>query len=241
MTTERTHPGAVLRRMLDDKGWTQDTLAAITGHSRQAINEVVAGKSRISPDMATRVGRGSWKRTSGLDALGFRAPVISCLNGHRGNESTRDALFRGPDPRNAEAALDSGNQHRGYMTDALAHFFRDGEAFEVALRRSDTARALSPPERAWLCRARQLAASSVFVAEFDSKRLPAAQKKLRQLAAYAKEIERLSEILAYYGIRFVVVEPLRGARIDGAAFWLGESPTIAVSARWDRIDACGLR
>ena len=123
------------------------------------------------------------------------------------------------------------------LTDALAHFFRDGEAFEVALRRSDTARALSPPERAWLCRARQLAASSVFVAEFDSKRLPAAQKKLRQLAAYAKEIERLSEILAYYGIRFVVVEPLRGARIDGAAFWLGESPTIAVSARWDRIDA----
>jgi HTH-type transcriptional regulator / antitoxin HigA len=75
------------------------------------------------------------------------------------------------------------------------------------------------------------------VAVFDSARLDGAEKKLRQLAAYPKEAERLAEILAYYGIRFVVVEPLAGARIDGAAFWIGESPVLAVSARWDRIDA----
>ena len=35
----------------------------------------------------------------------------------------------------------------------------------------------------------------------------------------------------------MVVEPLQGAKIDGAAFWIGDSPVIAVSARWDRIDA----
>ena len=62
------------------------------------------------------------------------------------------------------------------------------------------------------------------------------RKKLRQLAAYPKEAERLPEILAYYGIRFVVVEPLPGAKMDGAAFWIGLR-VIAVSARWDRIDA----
>ena len=76
-----------------------------------------------------------------------------------------------------------------------------------------------------------------YVASFESRRLAAAEKKLRQLAAYPKAAERLADILAYYGIRFVVVEPLHGARIDGAAFWIGESPVIAVSARWDRIDA----
>jgi len=36
---------------------------------------------------------------------------------------------------------------------------------------------------------------------------------------------------------FVVVEPLPGAKIDGAAFWIDGSPVIAISLRWDRIDA----
>ena len=39
------HPGKMLRQMLDDKGWTQDALATITGHRRQTISDVVAGKS----------------------------------------------------------------------------------------------------------------------------------------------------------------------------------------------------
>ena len=123
------------------------------------------------------------------------------------------------------------------LRDALDEFFCGDEAFEVAFRRNNAMREPSPSERAWLFRARQLAASHVFVAEFAPSRLQTAQKKLRQLAAYAKEIERLPELLASYGIRFVVVEPLRNVRVDGAAFWLGESPTIAVSVRWDRIDA----
>jgi HTH-type transcriptional regulator/antitoxin HigA len=110
-------------------------------------------------------------------------------------------------------------------------------AFPVAMLRSDPLSGLSTAERAWCFRARQLAEGLTFIAEFNSERLKAAEKKLRQLAAYPKEAERLPEILAYYGIRFVVVEPLPGTKIDGAAFWIDESPVIAVSARWDRIDA----
>ena len=137
-------------------------------------------------------------------------------------------------------------QKRGWIPDtttasalraALTRFFSGDERFEAVFQKTTRMRTLSLSERAWLFRARQLATSHVYVAAFDPSRLPAAQKKLRQLAAYAKEIERLPEILAYYGIRLVVVEPLRNARVDGAAFWLHGSPTIAVSARWDRIDA----
>ena len=64
------------------------------------------------------------------------------------------------------------------------------------------------------------------------------EKALRALAAYPKEVERLAQTLASFGIRFVVVEPLAGSRIDGAAFWLSNNdPVIAYSARLDRIDA----
>jgi HTH-type transcriptional regulator/antitoxin HigA len=45
-------------------------------------------------------------------------------------------------------------------------------------------------------------------------------------------------MLAEYGIRFLVIEPLHNCEIDGATIWLDEdSPIIAVSLRYDRIDA----
>ena len=44
--------------------------------------------------------------------------------------------------------------------------------------------------------------------------------------------------IADYGIRFIVVEPLPGIKVDGVALWLdNESPVIGVSVRFDRIDA----
>jgi HTH-type transcriptional regulator/antitoxin HigA len=95
---------------------------------------------------------------------------------------------------------------------------------------------LNPAEKAWCFRARQLAASMI-VAPFRSERLAALAKKLRQLAAYPKEARHLPKIFSEFGIRFVVIEPLPGVKIDGASFWLSEEePAIAVSIRHDRID-----
>jgi HTH-type transcriptional regulator/antitoxin HigA len=81
-------------------------------------------------------------------------------------------------------------------------------------------------------------AQTLLVKLFDRAKLDQAEQKLRILAAYPKEARHLPKVLAEYGIRFVVVEPIAGAKIDGAAFWLDEdSPVIAVSGRFDRIDA----
>src|SRR5690348_3272629 len=46
------HPGTILREFLDRKGWSQEELATITNRSRQNINEIISGKSGITPDMA---------------------------------------------------------------------------------------------------------------------------------------------------------------------------------------------
>jgi HTH-type transcriptional regulator / antitoxin HigA len=52
-----------------------------------------------------------------------------------------------------------------------------------------------------------------------------------------EEIRQVPKILAAAGLRFVVVEFLKGAKIDGAAFWLDDSsPVIAMSLRFDRIN-----
>ena len=225
---------------METKGWTQDELAAIVGCRRQTISAIVSGKSSITPDMAVSFAAAfgneaaDWLR---LDA----AYQLSLVDGDRAEVEQRARLY--------EMAPIRDMQKRGWIKDTrdlselereLKRFFGGtvNGSFAIAPRKTDLLADLSPAERAWCFRARELAASIPATAEYSADRLAAAEKKLRQLAAYPKEVQRLPHMLAYYGIRFVIVEPLPGARIDGAAFWLDEhSPVIAVSARWDRIDA----
>ena len=112
----------------------------------------------------------------------------------------------------------------------------DGEiALTVAARRTIALPKLTTSERAWCFRAKQLA-QGLLANPFSPERLGAAQSALRRLAAHPKEARHLPRILAEYGIRFVVIEPLPDAKIDGAAFWDDIGPVIAVSIRYDRID-----
>lgn len=63
-----------------------------------------------------------------------------------------------------------------------------------------------------------------------------AKSALRRLATHPKETRHVAKLLAEYGIRFMVIEPLPGAKIDGAALWDDIGPIIALSIRHDRID-----
>ena len=42
--------------MLEERGWTQEDLAAIIGKSRQAVSDIVLGKNGIGLDMALALG-----------------------------------------------------------------------------------------------------------------------------------------------------------------------------------------
>jgi HTH-type transcriptional regulator/antitoxin HigA len=81
-------------------------------------------------------------------------------------------------------------------------------------------------------------AAALPVATFHPENCEAVERALRELAAYPKEARHIPRVMSEFGIRFVVVEPLPGTRVDGAAFWLDESsPAIAVSLRIDRVDS----
>ncbi|HEX4232587.1 MAG TPA: hypothetical protein VHZ07_28255 [Bryobacteraceae bacterium] len=102
--------------------------------------------------------------------------------------------------------------------------------------RSSALDALSSVQRAWCARARQLA-ETMIVGAFRPDKGNELKNHLRELAAYPKEARHLSDVMAQFGVRFVVVEPLPGARIDGGVLWIDEDkPAIAVSVRYDRID-----
>lgn len=234
------HPGKYLRQHLDEKGWTQDELAAVTGYSRQTINAIASGKGRITPEMAVTLGAAfgndaaewlKWDSEHQLSLVSSDATSVERMARLYDLAPIHDMQRRGWIPK-----TDSVSELESVLSRFFAGDISRGVTFPVAMHRTANLAGLTSAEKAWCFRARQMA-QSLHVAEFSNERLPAAAKKLRQLAAYPQEARRLPDILGYYGIRFVIVEPIPDVKVDGAAFWVDENPTIAVSARWDRIDA----
>jgi len=235
------HPGKRLRRLLDEKGWTQDELATIMGRSRNTVTDITTGRTGITPEMAVALSA-VFQATTPSQWLQWDATYrLSILEHDSGDISKRARLY--------ESAPIRDMQKRGWIkeTDDLAELERDLESFfgctldddlvfPVAAHRTIKLSDLNSAEKAWCFRARQMA-TALPAAPFSSERLESAGKKLRRLAAFPKEARHLPNSLAEFGICFVVVEPLPGARIDGAAFWIGEKPVIAVSIRYDRMDA----
>ena len=72
---------------------------------------------------------------------------------------------------------------------------------------------------------------------FSDTSVVAALTELKKLMANPEDVRHVPRVLANSGIRFVVIKPLASGKIDGVVLWLDEnSPVIAMSLRYDRID-----
>jgi HTH-type transcriptional regulator/antitoxin HigA len=234
------HPGKIVRRMMEERGWAQEDLAAIVGKSRQAVNEIVSGKNGITLDMALALGAAfgntpqEWLAHDQLYRLSMAERNVSDVRQMASLYQTapvRDMVRRGwirPElgPEELKSELEAF-----FECDTL----QEGIRFPVAARRTVTLSDLNQAEVAWCFRARHLA-RGLLVNEFSPSRMDKAKAALRKLAVHPKEARHVASVLANFGIRFLIVEPLPNAKIDGAAFWIDEGPVIALSLRYDRVD-----
>jgi len=93
-----------------------------------------------------------------------------------------------------------------------------------------------PAQLAWLFRVRQLA-EAITAAPYSEKKLRDAVEQMSLLRADPEEVRHVPRILAECGVRFIAVEALTKAKIDGVCFWLNKSsPVIGMSLQRDRID-----
>jgi HTH-type transcriptional regulator/antitoxin HigA len=238
---EPMSPGERLRELLGEKQWTQEELAEITGRSRQQIIDILNGERGISPEMAIALAA-TFKTTPD-----YWMKLDSTYRLSQASESAAPVEQR---VRVFEFAPVKDMQRRGWIKstknvaeiqEELERFFGVESLdqipeFPVATRRSAPLTDLTSSQRAWCFRARQLA-EAIQVPSFDPSQIGELKRELRTLAAYPAEASRVPDLMRKYGIRFVVIEPLPSSKMDGAAFWLDEnSPVIAVSLRFDRID-----
>jgi HTH-type transcriptional regulator / antitoxin HigA len=228
----------MLRDMLKRRGWTYEDLSQVIGRSVRAISAIATGGG-ITPDMAACLSA-AFGNTAEEWLQAEASYRLSLVTTSTSEIQQRAALFSRAPIREM--------QKRGWIKDIddvdllnkeLDRFFGNGQADSkflfVATRRSDKAPMLTNAEAAWCYRAKQIA-STLLAAPFNGERISKARQELRRLAAHPKAALHLPKLLGDYGVRFVVIEPLLGVKIDGAALWDDIGPIMAVSLRHDRVD-----
>jgi HTH-type transcriptional regulator / antitoxin HigA len=236
------HPGYYIKEEMEARGWSQRDLAFILGSSDQLLNPILNGKRGISPDMAKALGEA------------FDVPAEFFANLQQAYDL---AQARTPDPsvavrRNLQSAYPVREMiKRGWieLSDAtmietqLVRFFGKQDASEVpyfgshaAKKSSYEEREIPPAQLAWLFRVRQIA-RSVSAPRYSENGLRAAIGEFQSMLYAPDELRRVPRLLMECGVRFIIVEKLPNADIDGVCFWLdAHSPVIGMSTRRDKID-----
>jgi HTH-type transcriptional regulator/antitoxin HigA len=231
-------PGEFVREELEARGWTQGDLAQIMGRPLKLVNELIAGKKHMTPETALGLAKAFgnddalyWMNLDSAYRLANTEPVDKAV-GRRAELYSRFPIREMMKRRWIEPS-----DNYDVVEHRLCRFFEISDlnqqpTFPHAAKAAQYDERTAP-QYAWLFRAKQLAAG-VQVSSYSAQRLRAALAKLRALLVAPEEIRQVPKILADAGVRFVIVEFLPGAKIDGAAFWLN-GPVIAVSLRFDRV------
>lgn len=239
-------PGQLIRALLEARGWTQRVLAIVLGIDEAVINRLTADKRPIEATMALSLGEI------------FDIPAERFLELQKSFDLAKARMLARPDPgRNTRARLFGDLPvaemiRRGWLDAedvrdvpkaevALAKFFgvdssSDIEILPHAAKKTDTVDGVTPVQLAWLYRVREIA-RDMLAPRYSPAGARQSVGKLSALLSAPEEARKAPRILAECGIRYVIVETLAAAKIDGVCFWLNdEAPVIGMSLRHDRID-----
>ncbi len=239
-------PGQLIEALLAVRGWSNRVLAIVLDVEETGVSKLIADKRSVTPEIAI-----SLEEVFGIDAERFLAL-------QRSYDLAKARLVARPNPKRATrahlfAGLPVAEMIKRRWLDAedirdmpsveksLAKFFGVDMVDQIeimphAAKKTVVSSDVTPAQLAWLYRVRQIA-SEMIVGKFSKASAQRAVEFLRPLTSSAEEVRKVPKILAECGIRYVIVESLPSARIDGVCFWLNESaPVIGMSLRFDRID-----
>ncbi len=240
-------PGQALTQLLQDKGWTGRVLAGILQIDESGVNRLLQDKKSITPTLALTLE----------DLLQVSAEELLILQSK--HELAKARLKAMPDPQLEHRAklfsqlpivdminrswLDVENKKDFNRIEVeLKKLFRVETLDEIlspiahSAKKTNATNLAEPTQLAWINHVKRIA-EEMIVAPYSESKGKAAVAELKNLLYSAEEIRKVPRILSEHGIRFVIVEHLKGSKMDGVCLWLDDnSPVIGMSLRFDRID-----
>jgi len=243
---EYSKPGQLIRDLLQQRDWTQRVLAVVLGIEDAVVSKVISGERAVDAGMALLLGEVLGEDPDRFLNLQQKLDLAKAVQEVRPDKARAiRAQLYGELPV-AEMIRRGWIQARDIrdvpaVEAALAKFFgvtrvADIEILPHAAKKTDLAAPVTPVQLAWIYRVKQMA-SALVVRPYSRAEAQKALEKLSTLLLSAEEARKVPRILADAGIRFVLVETLKSAKIDGVCCWLNpKSPVIGLSCRYDRLD-----
>ena len=238
-------PGDTILDLIEERGWTQAQLAERLGYSAKHVSQLVNGKASLTEDTAVRLERvlGSsidfWlarearyrARCARMKAEGSYPDWVSWLD----KLPVKDLMKAGA----IEKRRIDARSKPGLVGDFLRFFGvaspEEWETrylrMEAAFRKSRIQQCDSAAISAWL-RLGEQTAERLRLKAYDSSFFEEALHQIRGLTTKpAEEFQPcMQRLLNNAGVGFVLVPAIPGARVSGAARWLGPGrPLIQLS------------
>ena len=235
-------PGRILKRELDARGWTQKDLAEITKRPPQTINEIIKGTKQITPETARELSA----------ALGTTAEFwINLETNYRLNlakkkqkESEikrRSRLYTlAPIPELIKRQWIKATESLDELEQSVCQFLGiksplDTPQFSVNFRHSQILEPEHNAKIAWCKRVEQVVTQQT-VGKFQLDKLTESIPNILSYAEREEDVAHVPQMLINLGVHFAIVPHLNKTYLDGAAFYMGNHPVVALTLRHNRID-----
>jgi HTH-type transcriptional regulator/antitoxin HigA len=236
-------PGDILSMELEARGWTQKDLAEIMGRPVQTISAIINAKKEITPETAIELAAAFdipaefWTNLE----TNYRLHLAKKKHDNAGI-SRRSRLYAiAPVSELVKRQWLPKTQTIEELEKAVCEFLGIASPAEtpksiVNVRHNKD---LEPEEiglTAWTKRAEHLSKKQT-VANFDRALLEAAIPELLNYAQNLEDISKVPKFLMSLGVHFVIVPHLSQTYLEGATFTIDDNPVIALTLRYNRIDA----
>lgn len=233
-------PGEFIKEELEARDWAQDDLAEVLGRPTRLVNELIAGKRGITPETAK--GLGEAFGTSAQFWMNMESSYRLSSNVFEHEPVARRAALYAKAPVRAMVRRNwiEPSSNIDVLEKRVCDFFgleniNEGQGLVHVSRKSTSYTEATPIQWAWLYRAFHLA-KAVDAKKFTQTKLDGALERLKAILSNPQDIRMIPKILSESGVRLLIIEPLPQSKIDGVTFWVDDSPVIALSLRYDRID-----
>lgn len=235
-------PSKFIKELLEKNNWNQTDLAFLLGWTSSDVSNLLLRKKKLTPEVARDLAKVF--DTPPFYWIELEAKYeLSLLDDADDDLALRSRIFNNfPAKEMIKRGWIEPTENVKELESRFLDFFQIPSLDEkpniaYAARKSSPYTETTSEQAAWFGRAYKLA-RAVLVKKFSEKALNEAMDKLRTLLFNAEDIRQVPKILAEAGIRLVIIEPIPGSKIDGVTLWLDKnSPVIALSLRYDRIDS----
>lgn len=254
-TYSTIHPGEVLDLTLKEKGIAQKDFASTIGMPASVLNAIINKKRNITPDIAVLLEAALGKEASFWLALQAQRDIEEAKKKEAFIRKQRDIeiwneikdycnvkylekFFKDGLGATIQAKIESvfklfevadleGLRNR-FLNDVDPAFFRKSESFPYN------------PVNIFTWKYMAFSASDHYTAPLGSFMKGNLESLVNRLLIIFYDnhgtIRQLSETLAEFGIKLILLDNENGTHIDGFSFWRGKHPTITLTRRGKKLD-----